>query len=359
MSELTLYGEIGAPDGVNVGEVVKALQASRGSGPVTLRINSIGGDLLSGLALYNQIKGFPDTIAIIDGAAASIASVVMLGAGRVLMPENAWVMVHPPSAKMDGEGKAHRELAELLDRSQAQLVDIYVQETGQSCEVVQSWMASGERWFDASEALAAGLIDEIIPAVPIRNSINLSRFAHVPDAARKQLTQAQPTEPMKVLLSGLVKAGLVDCGCMSAVTPDETAISNEVAASVEALTTENASLKDKIAALEAQLAEITAKQKDSVKDRAITAIDAVVAEGRLAPSLKVHMINAYVADEAGTLKSLAELPRIPKGTEPIPRGTSGNQAKSIKDQIDAETDPKKKIALYNANWTSLIGVASA
>jgi ATP-dependent protease ClpP protease subunit len=354
MSELALYGEIGAPDGVNVNEVVKWLQASRSGGPVTLRINSVGGDLLSGLALYNFIKGLPDTTAIIDGAAASIASVVMLGAARVLMPENAWIMVHPPSAKMDGEGADHRDLADKLDRSQAQLVDIYAQETGQSREVVESWMASGERWFNAREALAAGLIDEIIPAVPILNSINLSRFAHVPDAARKQLTQAQQNEPMKVLLSGLVKAGLVDCGCMSAVTPDEAAISNEVTASVEALTTENASLKDKIAALEAQLAGITAKEKDSVKARAITAIDAAIAEGRLAPSMKVIMVNSYVADEAATIKSLAEAPRITAGTAPIVRGKAGDAGKSIKDQIDAEPDHKKRLNMRMANWDALV-----
>lgn len=349
MITINLYGDIGSE--VNVGEVVEQLQAAKGE-PVTLRINSNGGDLSGGIAIYNTLREMSGVTAVVDGFAASAATLIMLGADRVEMPENGWLLLHQVSTKIEGTAEDFQKGADLLKANDQALVDIYARETGNPPEKVRNWM-SARTWFDAATALANGLIDIITGPAPIKASLaSFARFGRVPDALKAQLDHPDPNPKtkMRTILQALVDAKLLNCSCMGNAAPKEEEITEELKSSLEGLTAERDSLKARLEAVEKELAGMKASSATTLQARAAAAVDGVIAEGRLVATLRPVLIEAYVKDEAGTIGRLAELPRASAGTAPLPRGTAGDVVKSLKEKIEAEPDLKKRIQLYNANW---------
>src|SRR5690606_61441 len=82
---------------------------------ITIRINSVGGSVPDGLAIYNAIKRHPSKVTIaIDGMAMSIASLIAM-AGESHMASNAMLMIHAPWSVAAGNAKVHREHADMLD----------------------------------------------------------------------------------------------------------------------------------------------------------------------------------------------------------------------------------------------------
>jgi len=352
MSEILVYGEIGDPfGGTTAQDFARQLKAAQGE-PITIRIASPGGDLFQGLAMYDYLRSVPDTTAVIDGAAASIATIIALGARRVVMPANATLMVHAPSTVKEGRAEDMRAAATLLEKTQAKLVAIISEETGATTEQVSVWLST-ETWFNAEEAKAAGFVDEISQAAVIRNHFDLSQFANVPARVRDAFTQAQKeSQTMKTLLKALVNARLLDCACMTAQAPDEKELEKELTNSLEALTAERDELKAKLEAVEAELAGMKDKGEVALKARAEAAVDLAVTDGRLPSTLRQTMLAAYLADETTAVKNLRELKPSSKGTDPIPRGGAPDN-KSLKERIDAEPDYKKRLALRLANYDAL------
>src|SRR4051812_26496344 len=122
MNEILLYGPIGA-GGVTAEQFAKSLRAM-GEGPVTVRVNSPGGDAFQGLAIHNLIKSHGDVSVIVDGLAASAASFAILGAKKITMAKDAMLMVHAPQSEISGESDDLRAQAELLDKVSAQMAAV-------------------------------------------------------------------------------------------------------------------------------------------------------------------------------------------------------------------------------------------
>jgi ATP-dependent protease ClpP protease subunit len=159
-AEILLYDVIGGW-GVSAKQFAEDLKAL-GGGSITLRINSPGGDVMEGAAIYNILKadGRPVT-AYIDGLAASMASVVAMAAGRVVMPANALMMIHNPWTVSAGDAERLRKDADLLDKIKGQIVGAYEAKCGAKKthdEIVA--MMDAETWMDGKEAVEAGLADE-------------------------------------------------------------------------------------------------------------------------------------------------------------------------------------------------------
>lgn len=182
-AEVLLYDVIGAW-GVSAKQFAEDLKASAGSA-ITLRINSPGGDVMEGAAIYNILRSDGRQVTVhIDGLAASMASVVAMAGHKVVMPANALMMIHNPWTVAMGDADQLRKDADLLDKVKAQIVGAYQAKCGDKKtheQLVE--MMDAETWLDGAEAVAAGLADECGEAIKVAAcAVDASKFAAKVDA---------------------------------------------------------------------------------------------------------------------------------------------------------------------------------
>lgn len=182
--------------GVSPQQFAKDLEGIK-AGTIHLRLNSPGGAVYDGLAIYNLLKDHDAKVVVhIDGLAASIASVIAMAGDEVHMAENASLMIHEPWSIVIGGAADLRKEADLLDKVGGQIMQVYVARTGASEEQVLDWMGA-ETWFTAAEAEAASFIDAIEPnnakARATLAKFDLSVFARTP-AALKERDPGPPTK---------------------------------------------------------------------------------------------------------------------------------------------------------------------
>ena len=161
---------------------------------INLVISSGGGSVTEGMGIADLIANYPnETTATGIGLVASIATVVLLSADKVKMTENAFLMIHRPWSYTMGNADELEATAELLDKMEAKLLDIYTASVykrkgyqNNLNENITKMMAA-ETWMTAQEALEFGFIDEIVKVgeknidlLPLQNS--LSKFLNVPAA---------------------------------------------------------------------------------------------------------------------------------------------------------------------------------
>jgi hypothetical protein len=115
----------------------------------------------------------------IDGLAASIASVIALSADEIVMASNAMMMIHDPWMDTSGSGEQLRKSAEVIDKVQKQILDIYVRRTGSDADTIRALMRD-ETWLDAAEAVALGFADHISEPQRIAAQYDLARFRNSP-----------------------------------------------------------------------------------------------------------------------------------------------------------------------------------
>lgn len=199
-TELLVYDEIGL-----FGLTAKAFRAELDavtSGNVRVRINSPGGDVFDGLAIYNALKSFPGNVStVVDGLAASAASVVAMAGDTVAMSEAALMMVHRAWALAIGNRNDMADMVTTLDKVDGQLAGIYARRTGQPTAAMLALMdgKSDGTWFTAQEAIDAGLTDEIaatdapdaqaIAEFTIRDAERALRDAGAPRALAKSIIE--------------------------------------------------------------------------------------------------------------------------------------------------------------------------
>lgn len=192
--EISLYEPI---EGMTAKRVRDALLVAKG--PVTIAINSGGGSVTDGLAIFNALRTYKGhTLARIDGIAASMATIVALGAKRVAMADNGWWMVHNPWSITAGEAGELRRQADVMDQMGNSMIATYAAKTGLSEAEIKSMM-DAETWLTASEAKEKGFIDEIYPAegqmfaMAPGCSTLLEKFTRTPDQVIESMkTTSQP-----------------------------------------------------------------------------------------------------------------------------------------------------------------------
>ena len=163
-AELLLYGVIGDDgfwDEVTSKQFAEELKTVEDAVKINVRINSPGGDVFAGQAIYSMLKRCKsEVIVYIDGLAASIASIVAMAGDKIIMPKNAMMMIHKPWTYTAGNATDMREQADTLDKVEESLVAVYVDKTGLDAEEIKTLLAD-ETWLTASDALEKGFIDEI------------------------------------------------------------------------------------------------------------------------------------------------------------------------------------------------------
>ncbi len=160
--KLMIHGDIGDQlSGLTSAQVIEKLDEIGVREELDVHINSYGGSVADGVAIYNALKTREGTTrVVVDGVAASSASLVAMAGDEIHMPVGSIMMLHNPWTITLGDAEEHRRAAEMLDVHAKSLVDIYAQKTGASRDDVISTMKD-ETWFSAEDAFAYGLCTHI------------------------------------------------------------------------------------------------------------------------------------------------------------------------------------------------------
>ncbi len=167
--------------GVSAIDFVKALNATLAS-TLHLRINSPGGEVFAAQAMAQAVREYAAgrVIAHIDGVAASSASWLALSADEVVIAEGGMLMIHCATTFAGGDAVELRAAADLLEKVDHVLVDLYAKATGNSPLQIAQWMAA-ETWFSAQEAVDAGFAKSIAVSAPKNLAAwNLTAYQHAP-----------------------------------------------------------------------------------------------------------------------------------------------------------------------------------
>lgn len=137
-------------------------ELTSGSGPITVWINSPGGDCVAAAQIYNMLMDYPsDVIVRIDGIAASAASVIAMAGTKVQMSPVSVMMIHNPLTVAMGDSDEMRRAIQLLDEVKESIINAYEIKTGLS-RAKLSHLMDGETWMNAKKALELGFCDEIL-----------------------------------------------------------------------------------------------------------------------------------------------------------------------------------------------------
>ena len=175
IAEVMIYDEIGMY-GVDAKSFINDVKNLPKDTSVLLRINSPGGSVIDGLAIYDAISRLPQKVTSrIEGIAASMASVIALAADEVIMSENSLYMIHNVWGGEVGESDDLRKAADLMDKMGERLVNIYVSKSGQSEEQIRAWMDE-ETWFNSSEAVEAGFINLVEEPIKMAAKFDINKY---------------------------------------------------------------------------------------------------------------------------------------------------------------------------------------
>lgn len=178
-AEVLIYDEIGAY-GVSAKGFLAELGALPDDAPIDLRLNSPGGSVFDAVAIYNALSRHSGTITVwIDGIAASAASYIAMAGDEIVMPENAFLMIHDPSGVVMGTAADMRDMAGTLDKIAASMTRGYAAKSGKPEDEIAA-LLTAETWFDAQDALAAGLATRMAEPVRIAASFDIREFRNAP-----------------------------------------------------------------------------------------------------------------------------------------------------------------------------------
>lgn len=353
-TEVFIYDEIGLW-GVSAKAFIDEVRALAPTN-LTLRLNTPGGSVFDGLAIYNFLKTLPNVTVKIDGLAASIGSIIMLAGKRIEIAGNGFVMIHNPSGMAVGEADEMRETAALLDKIQDTLVNTYAARTGKDAETVRGWM-NAETWFTAAEARDAGLVDEVTGELALA-ACSTQRFANPPAALTAKATPATQTlntgatvtisvsggstpaptntnkEKMQTIITALVEAKVL----ASAEIPEDK-LGETIASAFAALTAERDTLR-------AQVAE--ANKADATRT-----VEAAIAEGRITAEKKDHWVNELLTN-TNARELLAAIQPANLGTEPVKVAVGAKTRESLLAEFNALTDPRARTTFWRNHKRDLL-----
>ncbi len=205
-AEIRIYDVIGWPyieADMFVNELDK-IDASH----ITVAINSPGGDVFDGVAIYNALRMHPAEITTRnDGLAASISGYILLAGDEVQIVENAYFMMHQPWALAVGDYRDLAKQSDLLKRIGAALGKAYMDKAGLKAGEVQDMMDE-ETWFIGQELVDKGLADSVVGGSGESASFDLGMFNHTPEGIRATKTDKDKVFARKELEKILRDAGL-------------------------------------------------------------------------------------------------------------------------------------------------------
>lgn len=192
-ADVFIYEDIGdgLMGGISAKDFADNLNALGKLDTINVYINSGGGSVFDGVAMYNVLVRNSARVNVrIDGLAASIASVVAMAGDEISIAANGMMMIHNPWTLTAGTASDLRTTADRMDRVRDTLIDTYAARTKQDRASVGKMM-DGEKWMNADEAVALGFADKKTQELKFAAYYDLSRFKNAPTI------QPNPAEPAK------------------------------------------------------------------------------------------------------------------------------------------------------------------
>lgn len=176
-AEIYVFDEIGYW-GVTAKDFARDLKEIEKTGSIDLHINSPGGSVTDGIAIFNLLKNHKSTVNVyIDGLAASMASVIAMAGDTITMPENALMMIHNPWGGAMGDAEELRKTANVLDKMKTALISAYANKTGIDSDEISELM-DAETWMTGAEAVEKGFANQVTDEVKLAASFDTSKLAN-------------------------------------------------------------------------------------------------------------------------------------------------------------------------------------
>lgn len=294
-----MYGNVGNGEKVDSERVVTELmELAAAYGKIDVHIHSKGGDVFSGIAIYNALRTVKADITIyIDGLAASIAGIIALCGKPLYMNKYARIMLHRVSGGSYGTADELRKAADIAEELENDLANMIATRCKMKPEDVKAKYFDGqEHWISAQEALSMGMIDGII------------------DTGESLSENATHTEVYNYFMNRLnlepQKQRDMDFINELKKRPSFANLANEDDMLKHITTMENQAAK--VPALEAKVTELTNQIAESKKTAHQAFLNQAVAEGKITKEQVPTFLNLMLADEANTRKCIEEMPK--KGT---------------------------------------------
>ena len=321
--ELRLFGGVGEKDGIDAETVGSA--AASVSGDITIYLNSLGGDVWEAMAIVAALKRRPGRKTIvIDGVAASAASVIAMAGDRIIMSPGAMMMIHQPYATTMGTADQLRGQADALDEAMSSIVALYAERTGNPASQIREWMVA-ETWMNARTALERGFCDAIegeeeempdasgLVNESVHRMVMDARFSNAPEGIEGILTRAleasgakpaaakedgrenhsmkqimnclglaeDSTEDIAVNAIATIKADAARISAIQALADEAEARAKAFECRATEAEAKAAELADKASDLEGR---ISVMEKERLEGRISHIMDAMRREGRLIPA---------------------------------------------------------------------------
>jgi ATP-dependent Clp protease protease subunit len=328
-AEICLYDEIGE-DWFGEGDSAKSFSEALDKIPkgrkILVRINSPGGNVYDGIAMYKRLRERKDDVTTqIDGIALSIASVVALGGSKVIIARTGQLMAHDPWTAIFVQGTAEdiakesRLAMDALNAAKKSIVVAYVDRTGKTEDDVKALM-SATTWYVGGEAKTAGFVDEVSNDEAVSNNFDLSGFKRVPEAFRKLNNSAAQNSGHTTTAAIMDKKKLVALLKKHGATVDDNATIEQLEAQLEAVlsaranqqsattpatgaTTQTTAETNRIAALEARY---ESERKARITER----VDALIQDRRVLASERDFLITEAMREERHLMNAAAR-PQLP------------------------------------------------
>lgn len=196
MAKFNFHGSIGGAwyDKISSSWVIEQLDELDGE-TVHVHINSGGGDVFHGIAIYQALKDYSgDVIVHVDALAASAASVIAMAGKEIVMGDSAMMMVHNPWSFTIGDARDHRKNADTLDAVREAVMNAYIYQTGKTKEALRE-LLDDETWMDAEETVSQGFATAVDGATSNEDiaalaSVDFSNFQNVPQRLRARVAAA-------------------------------------------------------------------------------------------------------------------------------------------------------------------------
>lgn len=330
VATIFLYGDIGDYYDVQSGRVARELlEAEKDARRVNIRINSCGGEVYCGIAIYNAIKNSrADVHLYVDGIAASMASVIALCGKPVEMSRYARLMLHSVSGGCYGNIKEMQKCIKEIESLEDSLADIYAARLGLTADEVKARFFDGEdHWLTAREALDLGFVDGIYDAEPVPAD---STPEQIYTLFNNRLTEPQKQDKMN--LEEIRKhPSFKDCKNEDEVMAKARTLAQE-AVRASGLAEENATLKKRVKEFE----DKAEADKEAARK---TLLDAAEADGRINAETRPLYESILKSNPEEGEKALAALSPKRKVMEDIkvePEGESpwNKRMREIKDKLN-------------------------
>ena len=170
---------------------------------IDIYINSGGGAVYGGIAIYNILKRHPGKKTVhVDGIAASIASVIALAGDEVICPSNAQIMIHKPFIYTVGNADDLRKAAEQLDAAQENILSVYMQHTKDGITKDQvNQMMNDETWLTGSKAAEIFniTVTDTVDMAACAKSTYFEKYKNIPDAVRNRIAEEDKNDEVERL----------------------------------------------------------------------------------------------------------------------------------------------------------------